>query len=386
MSGEGTKNRSSGGRIVAGMMFLLVVAAAVVFGRDSNLVSLSPRLSGDEVVTGIIGSEKRSFFEDPEVREILSEHNIEVQFTTAGSRGIATDPRLAEVDFAFPSSAPAAQKIASEHDNQGVSTPFYSPMAVATFTPIMQLLEPSGVARRSGDHWVIDMAKYVEMTGQGTRWRDLGDSYPSPRAVQIATTDIRTSNSAAMYLAILSWVVGDASIAQTSDVPALVPEVAPLFTGQGYTESSSAGPFGDYLSQGVGSKPMVMVYEAQFLEQQMAQNSRINGDMTLAYLSPTTLSNHSVVAFSDGGSEVARLLREDPELQRLAAAHGFRTNDPAVFGATLQEHGVAEPPPLYDVVDTPSYEVLEELIQRVGDQYTSPDPPPDLEQDVQETP
>lgn len=386
MSGEGTKNRSSGGRIVAGLMFLLVIAAAVVFGRDSNLISLTPRLSGDEVLTGIIGSEKRSFFEDPEVREILSEHNIEVQFTTAGSRGIATDPRLAEVDFAFPSSAPAAQKIAGEHDNQGVSTPFYSPMAVATFTPIMQLLEPSGVARRSGDHWVIDMARYVEMTEQGTRWRDLGDTYPSPRAVQIATTDIRTSNSAAMYLAILSWVEGDASIAQTSDVPALVPKVAPLFTGQGYTESSSAGPFGDYLSQGVGSKPLVMVYEAQYLEQQMAQNSRIKGDMTLAYLSPTTLSNHSVVAFSDSGAELARLLREDPDLQRLAAAHGFRTNDPAVFTDTLAEHGVAEPPPLYDVVDTPSYEVLEELIQRVGDQYTSPDPPADLEQDVQETP
>ena len=47
--------------------------------------------------------------------------------------------------------------------------------------------------------------------------------------------------------------------------------------------------------------------------------------MRLVYPSPTVLSKHTLVPVTDDGDRVGQLLSEDPELQRLAAVHGFRT-------------------------------------------------------------
>ncbi|AJE68767.1 hypothetical protein SB89_07235 [Corynebacterium glutamicum] len=73
-----------------------------------------PKLFGSSNLTevrAVIGSEKKEFFEDPEVIEAFADHGFEVNVDTAGSRRIATDVDLSPYDFAFPSSAPAAQKI-----------------------------------------------------------------------------------------------------------------------------------------------------------------------------------------------------------------------------------------------------------------------------------
>ena len=156
---------------------ILAVAAALV-GRGTVSV---PALGGfgttTEVrqVSGVIGSEKRAFFEDPEVRKTLARHGLEVTVDTAGSRRIATAVDLSNYDFAFPSSAPAGERIISREVNRGVFTPFHSPMAVATFIPVLEVLEREGVARQEEDHRLIDMARFVELAGSGQRWRDLED-------------------------------------------------------------------------------------------------------------------------------------------------------------------------------------------------------------------
>lgn len=367
-------------------LVLVVVAVAAIFigrsdfGQSAGGSSLWGGPMSTTTVTAVVGSEKRPFFEDERVIEALGDLGYRVEIDTAGSREIATDVNLADYDFAFPSSTPAADKIAAENENLGLSTPFHSPMAIATFDAILEILEQEGVARNQGGTWFIDMDAYVELAASGSRWRDLSESYPSPRSVQISSTDIRTSNSAAMYLSILSWVLNDARVPTDADIDPLVQEARPLFVGQGYTDSSSAGPFADYLSQGIGAKPMVMVYEAQYLGELMSPDSRISEDMTLAYPDPTVLSNHTTVALTDNGAEVARLLAEDEQLQRLAAEYGFRPADPAIFEAVLTEKSVEQPPHLLTTVDLPAYEHLEALIDGVGAQYTSPAPPADHEE------
>jgi len=379
------KNRSGRGpSVVVGLILLVVAVVAVLVGRGTLSV---PTLGGvgpapeTRQITGVIGSEKRGFFEDPEVRRKLAEHGLEVSVDTAGSRRIATDVDLSTYDFAFPSSAPAGEKIVSREANRGVFTPFHSPMAVATFTPILEVLEREGVARQEAGHWLIDMSRYAELVGSGQRWRDLGPEYPSPRTVQISSTDIRTSNSAAMYLSILAWVVRDGGVVTTdSQVAEVIEAVSPLFLGQGYTESTSAGPFADYLAQGIGARPMVLVYEAQFLGGKMARNSRIRDDMQLAYPEPTINSTHMLVALTDDGAELGRALSNDPDLQRLAAEHGFRPGDPALFAGTLGDHGIGEPPTFLATVDPPVFDRLEQLINGVGARYSSPQPPEDSEE------
>ena len=371
-----------------GLLLVVLAVIAVLAGRGViNVPGVRPDAGNETAsrseegkITGVIGSEKRAFFEDPRVLEALAGHGFEVEVDTAGSRRIATDVDLDAYDFAFPSSSPAGQKIAGAGPNRGVSTPFHSPMAVATFTPILQILEREGVARREAGHWLIDMARYMELADSGARWRDLGPEYPSPRTVQISSTDIRTSNSAAMYLSILAWVTRGGGVVTTdAQVREVVEDVSPLFVAQGYTESTSAGPFADYLSQGIGARPMVMVYEAQFLGELMAEDSRIRGDMELAYPDPTINSAHTLVALTDQGAEFGRLLTGDPHLQRLAAQHGFRPNDPALFVATLGDHGIGEPPTFLATVDPPVYDRLEDLIEGVGNRYTNPAPAEDTD-------
>lgn len=71
---------------------------------------------------------------------------------------------------------------------------------------------------------------------------------------------------------------------------------------------------------------------------------------------------------------MARLLAEDPELQRLAGEHGYRTNNPGDFHVIrdlLPEGGIA-PPDLIDSVDPPDYDRLEQLIEGVSVAYDSP--------------
>ncbi|WP_448854387.1 hypothetical protein [Corynebacterium frankenforstense] len=292
---------------------------------------------------------------------------------TAGSRRIATDTDLSAYDFAFPSSAPAARTVAEQADSKGTFSPFYPPMAVASFRPVMEELAARGVTREEDGTWWIDMKAYLDLTREDTRWRDLGDALPSQRTVQISTTDVRTSNSAAMYLALMSWVASDGNQVSTEDEARRVADgLTPHFYGQGYTESSSAGPFADYLSKGMGAKPMVMVYEAQFLGELNRDQPRLRDDMVLAYPEPTVLSDHTVVALSDGGAELGRLLENDAELQRLAAEHGFRTSDPSVFAERYRDAGLPE---FIDSVDPPDYHLLEKLIETVGSHYTSPEPP-----------
>ena len=231
------------------------------------------------------------------------------------------------------------------------------------------MLEGAGVVRREGDSYVLDVNAYIDMTKEGKRWRDLGDKFPSPRNVQISTTDIRTSNSAAMFLSILAWQFGEREPDKANDVKWLTEQISPYFTGQGYTQSSSAGPFSDYLSQGMGSAPMVLVYEAQFLGEKMKPNSRIKDDMVLVQLDPTVLANHGLVGITEDGKNLGRLLTTDEELQKLAAKHGFRPASNDYLTPALEEKQLPPPSSYVSSVDPPNYDRLEALIDGVGMRY-----------------
>ncbi|MFW9177641.1 hypothetical protein [Corynebacterium amycolatum] len=379
------------GAILA-VILIVIAAVAVYVGRGGSIPGFSGGSSGGNrdffggektVVKAIVGSEKKPFFEDKEVQKVLASHGYVVEVKTAGSRRMATDVDLDSFDLAFPSSAPAAEKIAEKMSGAERYDVFYTPMAIATFDNILQALARENVARQQGTTWQVDMAALATMQHDNVRWRDFAENdYPSPRTVQMSTTDIRSSNSAAMYLSLMSWITNEGRIvSDNGQVNVVLPELTPLFTGQGYTESSSAGPFSDYLSQGVGSKPMVMVYESQFLGENSAPNSRLKPEMRLAYPSPTILSTHVALGFNDNGAAVARLLAEDPELQKLAAKHGYRSSQPEAMAEfqTQLKTGQEVSTDFVDSVDPPSFDILEQLIEGVSRGYQSP-PRPETEE------
>lgn len=333
-------------------------------------------------VSGVIGSEKKPLFDDPETVAVFAENGLDVRVVTAGSRQIATSVDLAGVDFVFPSSAPAAEKIKRETKASTVYSPFYSPMAIATFTPIVQVLAAAGIASQDATGtWHLNMAAYLAAVQAGTRWNELpgaASTYPSTRSVLISSTDIRQSNSAAMYLSMASYVAnGDSVVSTPASQEAIIQQMSALFLEQGFSASSSEAPFEDYLSQGIGSKPMVMVYEAQFLGRQMSEQgkSAITKDMVLMYPDPTVFSKHTVVPLTDAGKKVGELMTTDPRLARLAAKYGFRPSDASVFADVLGGNGLTVPPTPVNVIEPPSFETLESMIGEISARYDTPPPP-----------
>ena len=253
----------------------LVLAALLAVGVGTAIVaSVRDRVAADDpppptAVRGVIGSEKQPFFRDPAVVAAFARHGLEVQVDLAGSREIATRVDLDRYDFAFPAGIPAAERIRRERKVTAFYQPFYTPMAVGTFKPIAELLaRPRWPARWPAADWRFDMRRYLELVAAETRWNELpgNRAYPARKSLLIASTDVRTSNSAAMYLALASYVGnGDRVVENAAQGDKVVDQVAPLFLRQGFSEYSTEGPFEDYLTIGAGKTPMVMIYEAQFL-------------------------------------------------------------------------------------------------------------------------
>ncbi|WP_290050177.1 three-helix bundle dimerization domain-containing protein [Nocardia nova] len=354
---------------VAAAVVVVVVVLVVAFGfrgGDSGSPAPAPALI---TAHGVVGSEKMGFFTDPRVVDALARKGIRLEVDPAGSRQIATSVKLDGDDFAFPSSSLAAERIQRERGITAKYTPFSSPMVVASFRPIVDLLARAGIAR-PGTVPAFDMRRYLDLTQQGTQWDQLeaNTSYPVRKNVLISTTDPRTSNSAAMYLAVAAYVANDDAIVQGPAAENFVlSKVSRLFTKQGYTENSSAGPFGEYLTAGMGPTPMVWGYESQFVEAAVA--GKLPADAVMLYPSPTVLSRHTLVPLTATGDRVGQLLSTDPELQRLAAEHGFRTADPSQFSAVTAEHHIPVAPDVVDVVDTPTYDTLEHLLDGVARSY-----------------
>lgn len=352
--------------IGVGLALLLgaaVVVAIVVGNRGGTRTELT-------LVRGVIGSEKKPFFDDRRVQAVFAKHGLRVEVDTAGSRQIATAVDLKKYGFAFPSSAPAAEKIKNDQRASRTFAPFSSPMAIATFTPIVDVLTKAGVVRGQ----ILDIRKYLDLVAKGTRWDKLpgNTAYPARKRVLLTTTDLRTSNSAAMYLSIAGYVAnGDDVVSTNEQVTKVAADVAPLFLDQGYSETSTEAPFEDYLSLGMGKTPMVVIYEAQYASRLFAGDGAIRPDMRLLYPSPTVLSKHTLVPFSAQGTEVGRLLQEDPELGQLAAAYGFRTAAPKAFDDMVAKTKAPLPPSLIDVIEPPAYERLEGMITEIDKLYRS---------------
>lgn len=377
--------------LVAGVA-LIVAAAALAVGialfSNGTVPGQGPsEASGDApaeqsltVVRGVIGSEKESLFADPEAKEIFARYGLDVQVTTSGSWAMAEREGIEGSDFASPSSEIAAAHIEDVHGDAVLSTtrPFYSPLAIATGETVLAVLGQNGLAEQRDGVWFLDMAAYLDAVANGRRWTDLAGSeaYPSSRNVMITTTDVRFSNSALMYLSLASYVLNGNAVVTSEDAGRrqATDALARLFLDQGYSQSSSAGPWESFLSKGPMNQPLTLIYESQYLEAQMNEPSRITSDMRICYPSPTIFSDHVVVAFSEAGQRVQDILENDADMAQVIARHGFRLNgaNSGAFDARVGEAGLtgyAAEGTFIDTAQTPSYEVADVMLQTIAELY-----------------
>ncbi len=337
-------------------------------------------------VRGLIGSEKEAFFADPQVQDLLRQHHkLKVQVTKAGSREIA-GADLSGYDFAFPSGTGSAEAIRSRAKASQVYDAFYTPLVVASWDPVVGILQQNGLSSEENGIGILDMREMVPLMESGKRWNELqgADAYPSNRSVLLSTTDVRKSNSAAMYLALTSYLLNGEQTPQMGDVAGLVPQVSPLFLRQGYQENSSAGPFEDYLALGAGKAPAVVIYESQYLEK--ARAKQLPPASTVLYPKPTIFTKHVLVPLDAKGDALGKALSEDPELQNLAARYGFRTRDANVFAGAAAETGIKVPATIVDMAQEPNQAVQSALIEGIEQEYQRlglPAPAPDPAESAQ---
>jgi hypothetical protein len=346
-------------------VIVLVLVLAVVGAVAGHVLGRRAGAGPGDVkrLTALVGSEKLPYFADPAVKAALAKHGWAVRADAAGSRQMPT--RLSGYDFAFPSGKATAEEVRRHGNPKGDNVVvFSSPLAIATFGGIVDLLQSAHLAARDGaDHvWRLDLKALVEANQRNLKWTDIPGNVTRPVAqnVLVATARPADSNSAAMFAYLLEQAPG-------GDVAA----VAKLFTDQGAVDSTSEEPWEAYLRSGGNSAPMVLVYEAQFVDH--AVNEGLQGQQTLMYPAPTLVCQHTIVPLSEDGVAVAELLATDPELQRLAARHGFRTADAALSAPVLDQvrPGDAALPRTVDgAVTDPGFETQHALLTRLEEKMS----------------
>lgn len=359
------------------LLLLLGVAAGVVFSaKDKRAGDQAARQAAANdaaaarqiTVRVLTGSEKLDFLRDPELTRILAGEGIALDVQKAGSREIATRPDLKQFDVAYPAGAAAAKKIAAVTGSRRVFNSFYTPMAVASWKQLLPTLEGNGIVhQQGGTYFIVDMRKLVELMEKGARWKELqpNPNYAVSKSVLITSTDVRTSNSAAMYLALASYLANGDNVVDTETVADSVADrLVHLFAKQGYQEASSSGPFEDYVTMKLGKSPLVMIYEQQFLEYAF-KHPNVDPNMVLLYPQPTILTKHTIVAISDKGERFAQVFERDPRIQAIAHRYGLRGTDNAALFAQAKARKLEVPQTLVDVVDPPTYDLLERMISRI---------------------
>lgn len=354
------------------LALLLVIGVGVAINysvRETRQAHFAAEQAAHRVTIKILtGSEKEHFLADPELENLLEAHGMSIAFQKAGSREIATRPDLKSFDIAFPAGEHAAVKISQTTGSKRSVLFAYTPIAVATWKPLIPVLEQSGlVSRKDGTYFIVDMGKLLAVMEKGERWRDLpgNNVYPVGKSVLVSSTDVRKSNSGALYLALAAYLANGNNVVNTAaDATKVAARMVSLFARQGFQESSSAGPFEDYITMGIGKAPLVMIYEQQFLEY-LFSHPHPNPDMVLLYPQPTIFSKHTMVALTDNGARFAQEMTSDPKVMSIAHRFGFRTEDNSELFAATEAKKLVIPRTIVDVIDPPTYDILEKLINDV---------------------
>ena len=346
--------------LAVGVVLIIVAAVIVAEHADGRAAD---GCESAVPVRGVIGSEKEPFFDDDRVTSRLACLGYDVAVDSRGSREMLDSLSQPGQDygFAFPSSTPTATKIQQTLEIDDRIPLFSTPMAVATFRPIVAALTRAGVIQKASDGSdVLDIAALLGLARQGVTWDRLAGNveYPARKTVLLSTTDPQDSNSAIMYLSIASQVANDGAIVTTPDqAQKVLPDLCRLIFDQGDKPETSQVLFDNYAVDGMGRTPMALVYEAQY--DTTAPPPPLGADNVLIYPRPTVYSRHTLIPLTPEGRGVGEALRDDPQLVRLAEEHGFRPEKPSGQPVTKRPRPV-------DVVESPSFEVLETMLSALA--------------------
>jgi hypothetical protein len=364
----------------AAITVLLVAAfgGALYFAlREQNVARIEQQQAAEAAAVvelkGLIALDVEGYFKDPRVIKALVAKKLPVSVTRVGSRDMAGKVVAGSTpDFFFSSGVVAANQIVDAARKANLpatqSAPFHTPLVIASWEPIAQILVANGIARPlSPKVYGLDMTKLTQTMLAKTKWKDLKGSagYDVSRSVLVSTTDLRRSNSGALYLALTSHALTGDIVTDRATAQATALKLAELFKRQGYQENYVDGNFDDYVAIGIGKTPMAFIYENQLVRYALNKKG-VAQDMVLLYPRPTIVNKVVFVAMNERAKALAEMLASDMELQGIAVEYGFRIADSERFVQAIKPTGLAVEARVTQVVDPPSFEIMAEMIDVVA--------------------
>ncbi len=372
-------NRTIKALITAG---LLVVLGGAIFwalrgtqqeqiasGQSPSLNLPGLRAMQTIELSGLIALDVEPFFKDPRVIKLLADNNVKVNVNRIGSRDMAQRVvATAGPDFMLPSGIVAANQVVDAAKRANLSatqyTVFFTPMVIASWQPIASIFQSNGLATPLQPNvYSVDLNKLVATMQSKTRWKDLknNQAYDVNKSILVSTTDVRKSNSAAMYMALAAYALNNNELpTDRVSAEALAKKVADLFKRQGYQENYVNGNFDDYTAIGIGKTPLAFIYENQMLA--YALGKPLQADMVLMYPRPTIINKVVYVALNERAKRLGELLASSSDLQTIGLDYGFRIADSAAFLQKAQSAKLSVDEKLNHLIDPPSFETMSIMI------------------------
>ncbi len=348
-------------RTLLGLLVLLIcIVAGIMFKMKQSILPA-------ETVSGMIGGEKSQFLEDSLIVKILrNRYGLIVDARKEGSIELVQgDPK--GKDFLWPSSQVALEIFKERHAGVSFKTDqiFSSPLVLFSWDLVTKALVAQKYAQeRNGVWYITDLTGLIQAVVDGKKWSDLGVSELYGR-VSLISTDPNRSNSGSLFAGLIAALLAGDQL-NDSTLAEVTPAVKQYFDGLGFMESSSSDLFNQYLSTGVGAKPIIAGYENQIIEYSLAHPDQwpvVKEKVRLLYPEPTVWSAHPFIALTPKAEKLMKALK-DPEIQKIAwERHGFRTDLVATTAASeVNGRVIGIAPSISKVIPLPAPHILNNLL------------------------
>lgn len=369
-------NKAIGMSLLSILMGGIIYAGYTSYGDNKLQKQVQAKQQETSIVKGLVALDVEAYFQDQRVTDILNANKIKVDFKKVGSRDMGALMLKDKYDFAFASGVVAGNQILSTLKQNNVVASginiFYSPMIVGSYKSTADILVNNHIAKYDAKNQVysLDMSKIVPIMLSKGRWSDFSqnEEFNYNKSVLISTTDVRKSNSSAMFLALVSYVInGNEIITDKINAESIAMKVADLYKRQGYQENYVSGNFDDY-KQGMGKTPLAFIYEYQLYQYAML-NKKLKDGMVVMYPSPTILNKEVFVAVSPQGKKLAELLMTNKQLQDIGIEYGFRVSEliPS-FVKKAADNKLSVLAEVKDQIDPPNFEIMDAMIQTISTQ------------------
>jgi hypothetical protein len=349
------------------VVVVLGIVAAKMFGGASVEQGPAPPNLDPVTVSVLYGGEKAGLLQNEKVLAILRDrYHITLNASKRGSIEMVTTDDTAKVDCLWPSNQVAVE-LARNSGKKILSSDniFNSPVVFYAWSGTADALMQKGLVEKRGDVYYITKPRdLVEMSIANKRWKeDLGVNAYGP--IRIYSTDPKFSNSGNMWASLLANLLNNGEVVTPDTLPSVLPRIDAYFKSLGYMERSSDDIFKSFLSQGEGSRPIIVGYESQ-LPEYMLQNAGeadyIKKNIRILYPEPTVYASHPLISMTLTCKRLQTALI-DPELQRLAwREHGFRTGLSGSQSDPTQLNLTGVPQKIGQVIPMPQASVVQDLL------------------------